>query len=102
MVLTEISIGYDNRLSKYIVKYHRTHYYLGMFKGYSYIATEEMYDDLESAKYSIIQNQSDNKLVINSDASNALSYTDSLKLRGSISQGKKIYKLNDDTDYQSD
>ena len=102
MVLTKISIGYDNRLGKYIVKYHRTHYYLGLIKGYSYIAKEDMYNDLESAKYAIIQNQSNNKLIIDNDTRNSLSYTDALKLSGSIAISKNVYKPNNYTDYDED
>jgi hypothetical protein len=97
-MLTKISVGYNQRLGKYVVKWHRTHYYFGMIKGYSYIAKEEMYDDLESAKYAIIQNETANKLSIDDEATNALSYTDALKLQGNISN----YKKKNDTDYQSD
>tara|TARA_R110002096_G_scaffold405318_2_gene603376 strand:- start:247 stop:555 length:309 start_codon:yes stop_codon:yes gene_type:complete len=102
MVLTKISIGYDNRLGKYIVKYHRCHYYLGLIKGYSYIDKEDMYNDLESAKYAIIQHQSNNKLIIDNDTRKSLSYTDALKLSGSIAVSKKIYKQDIDTDYDNE
>jgi hypothetical protein len=84
MVLVKISIGYESRLKKYKVTYNRTHYYMGLIKGYSYIDKEEMFDSLEEAKYSIIQNQSGNKLFIDDDATNSLSYVDSIKLRGYV------------------
>lgn len=99
-MLTKITVGYNQRLGKYVVKWHRCHYYLGLFKGYSYIAKEQMYSDLESAKYAIIQNETDNKLIIDEDTTNSLSYSDAIRLGGNIGKGKKIFKS--DTDYQSD
>ena len=74
MVLKDITISFEN--SKYVVKYSRTHYYFGIFKGQTYVAKEESFDSLESAKYSILQELSDNKVLISKELNESLLYSE--------------------------
>jgi len=80
----------DHRYRVTMVHYH---YLWGMIPWGEYDKFVQIFDELEEAKYWVIQHMTGNKFTITDNVMNQLSYSDALKLNGKtdivISGGSK-------------
>lgn len=76
---------------KYRVNMIHYHYLGGILPWGEYTKYTEEFNDLDEAKYWVIQHRTNNRFTISDDVQKKLSYVDALRLDGKTNTGKIHY-----------